>query len=246
MDTIKMICLPFAGGSKYSYYRYVKLAPPWLKVIPLDLPGRGSRLNETLLTDMHEIVEDVFNRVRPLIDEPYMLYGHSMGALTTLLLTRKIRREGLRMPLRLFVTGHGGPAANENRIVRHNLPERELIDELAVLDGIPGDVIKDETLLGFFLPIIRADFKAIETFRYNAEEKFDIPITCIIGREEQITIEKAMAWQRETTMPVEVKQFPGKHFFIYQYEREIINMAAKQLLAEMVKQQEMSGFASTG
>jgi surfactin synthase thioesterase subunit len=231
MDTIKMICLPFAGGSKYSYYRYVKLAPPWLQIIPIDLPGRGARLNEPLLTDMHLIVEDVLNRIRQHLDAPYVFYGHSMGALTTLLLTRKIREVGLRLPMHLFVTGHGGPAANDNKIIRHNLPEKELIDELAMLDGIPGEVMTDETLLGFFLPIIRADFKAIETFSYTAEDKFDIPITCVIGREELITIDRARAWERETTAPVEIRQFPGKHFFIYQYEREIINLVGKKIMA---------------
>lgn len=230
MDTIKMICLPFAGGSKYSYYRYVKLAPSWLQVIPIDLPGRGARLNEPLLTDMYIIVDDILNRIRHLLDTPYVFYGHSMGALTTLLLTRKIRQEGLRMPLQLFVTGHGGPAANDNKIIRHNLPEKELIGELAVLDGIPGEVMKDETLLGFFLPIIRADFKAIETFRYTTDDKLNIPITCVIGREEQITTDKAKAWERETTAPVEVRQFPGKHFFIYQYEREIMNLVSKKIM----------------
>lgn len=230
MEKIKMICLPFAGGSKYSYYRYIKLAPEWLEVIPIDLPGRGARLNEPLLTDMYAVVDDVFSKISKHIDSPYIFYGHSMGALTTLLLTRKIRRENRPMPFHLFVTGHGGPAANDNKKLRHDLPEQELIDELFDLDGIPSEILKDKALLSFFLPIIRADFKAIETFQYNAEDKFEIPITCVIGREEQITVARAEAWAQETNSTLEVKQFPGKHFFIYQYEREIMNLICKRTI----------------
>lgn len=231
MEKIKMICLPFAGGSKYSYYRYVKLAPEWIEVIPVDLPGRGARLNEQLLTDMYDVVEDVFKHIQRHLDGPYVLYGHSMGALTVLLLTRKIRKEGLRMPLHLFVTGHGGPSASDNKIIRYNMPENELIDELSILDGIPGDIMNDRFLLRFFLPVIRADFRAIETFNYTPEEKLDIPITCVVGSEERISLEKAGAWEMETTASVDVRQLPGKHFFIYQHEREIMTLICRKLAA---------------
>jgi surfactin synthase thioesterase subunit len=200
-------------------------------VIPVDLPGRGARLNERLLTDMHAVVDDVLSHIRRHMDAPYVLYGHSMGALTVLLLTRKIREEGLRMPLHLFVTGHGGPSASDNKIIRYNLPENELIDELNVLDGIPGEIIKDKFLLRFFLPVIRADFKAIETFSYSPEEKLDIPITCIVGSEEKISLEKARAWENETAARVEVRQFPGKHFFIYQHDREVMTLICRMIAA---------------
>jgi surfactin synthase thioesterase subunit len=235
MEKIKMICLPFAGGSKYSYYRYVKLAPEWLEVIPVDLPGRGARLSERLLTDMHAVVDDVLSHIRRHIDTPYILYGHSMGALTVLLLARKIREEGLRMPLHLFVTGHGGPSANDNKIIRHNLSENELIDELNTLDGLPGEIINDKLLLRFFLPVIRADFKAIETFSYSPEEKLDIPITCVIGSEEKISLDKARAWESETTARVDVRQFPGKHFFIYQHDKEIMTLICRLITANPIR-----------
>lgn len=235
MEKIKMICLPFAGGSKYSYYRFAKLAPEWLEVIPVDLPGRGARLNEQLLTDMHAVVEDVLTHIRRHLDKPYILYGHSMGGLTILLLARRIRKEGLRMPLHLFVTGHGGPSASDNKIIRHNMPENELIDELNILDGIPGDIIKDKFLLRFFLPVIRADFQAIETFQYSPEEKLDIPITCVVGSEEKISMEKARAWETETSAGVEVRQFPGKHFFIYQHDREIMTLICRMIAASATR-----------
>jgi len=231
MKKIKMICLPFAGGSKYSYYRYVRLAPEWLEVIPVDLPGRGSRLSKPLLTDIHAIVDDILVQIRPHIDSPYILYGHSMGALTTLLLTRKMRDEGLPLPLHLFVTGHAGPSACTDRVVRHDLPEKELLTELNALDGMPAEIMEDEALLNFFLPVIRADFKAIETYRYQKAEKLDIAITCVIGTEENISLEDARAWQRETAAPVDVRQLPGKHFFIFQHDKAIIQLIGKMIAA---------------
>jgi surfactin synthase thioesterase subunit len=229
MNKIKLICLPFAGGSKYAYHRYVRLAPDWLEIIPIDLPGRGSRMNETLLTDMDAIVDDVMSHIRDITVYPYAIYGHSMGALIALLVTRRIRKEKLNEPLHLFVTGHGGPSVNDDRVIRHKLPEPQLIDELLSLNGMPQEILDDKVLMDFFLPVIRADFQAIETFEYQAESKLDLPITCIIGREEKITVEKAQAWENETYGNVDVRRFPGKHFFIFEHDKEVIRLISKML-----------------
>jgi surfactin synthase thioesterase subunit len=229
MQKIKLICLPFAGGSRYSYYRYMRFAPEWLEIVPVDLPGRGSRLNDPLLTNIHSIVEDVLTSIEPHIQSGYALYGHSMGALTALLLMRQLRKRKMNLPLHLFVTGHGGPSANNNKIIRHALPKEQLIGELNSLDGMPAEILQDEWMMDFFLPVIRADFEAIETYRYESDEKFEIPITCVIGKEEQISLENARAWSRETIAHVDVRQFPGKHFFIYQHDNEVVRLIGRTL-----------------
>lgn len=229
MIPVKLICLPFAGGSKYAYHRYTQLAPDWLEIIPLDLPGRGSRMGEALLTDMEAIVDDVMNQVRGLTVYPYAIYGHSMGALITLLVARRIRREKLNEPLHLFVTGHGGPSANEDRVIRHKMPDPQLIEELISLNGMPQDILDDKALMDFFLPILRADFQAIETYQYEEDDKLEQPITCVIGRDEKITLEKAQAWEKETIGPLDVRRFPGKHFFIFEHSKEVIRLISRAL-----------------
>lgn len=236
MNKIKLICLPFAGGSKFSYYRYRKFAPQWLDIIPIDLPGRGSRITEKLLTDMHAIVDDVLEQVRPHISSTYAIYGHSMGGLTALLLIRRLRAEGLELPVHLFVTGHGGPSFRKPKVVRHSLPKKELVDELNLLDGMPEDIMQNESMIDYFLPVIRADFKAFETYDYETDGQLDMPITCVIGKEENITLEGARAWEQETTAPVDVRQFPGRHFFIYQHDGEVVRLISRKLSAVVANQ----------
>lgn len=233
MNKIKLICLPFAGGSKYAYQKFVKISPDWLQVIPLDLAGRGSRINETPMTSMASIVPDVMAKIKPLIDGPYAIYGHSMGALTSLLLVREIRKQGLPMPEHLFVTGHGGPSSSDKKIVRYDMNQKDLVEELKALDGMPEEVLKDKVLLDYCLPIIRADFEAIETYEYLTDEPLEVPITCVIGKDEQISLERAKSWQDETNASLVVKQFPGKHFFIFDYENELMQMMCKTLDAQL-------------
>ena len=41
-----LFCLPFSGASAYSYKPFADHAPSGLRLIPLELPGRGRRLRE--------------------------------------------------------------------------------------------------------------------------------------------------------------------------------------------------------
>ncbi|MBT5304351.1 MAG: hypothetical protein HOL31_04615, partial [Candidatus Scalindua sp.] len=64
---------------------------------------------------------------------------------------------------------------------------------------------------------------------YKKDIPFDIPITVMIGTNEDTTYEEAMKWQDETSKKISVRQFPGGHFFIYQHTREISRIFSSTL-----------------
>jgi surfactin synthase thioesterase subunit len=227
MKKINLFCLPFAGGSKYSYRGYARYASDDLNVIPIELPGRGTRFKDALLKDAHKMAEDVLNQIRPLLNKPYAIYGHSMGTLIGYLLTRRILEEGLPQPGYLVFTGCGGPSVKYDEPIRYLLPRDEFLAKIRELGGCPEEILQDENMMLFFEPILRSDFQVVETFEYKKEEPFDIPILVMIGLNEKATYEQALAWQEETTAAVEVRQFPGKHFFIFDFEWEIMKAISK-------------------
>ncbi|HUB61258.1 MAG TPA: alpha/beta fold hydrolase [Puia sp.] len=216
-------CFPFAGGSRYSYLLYTKAARD-LKLIPLDYPGRGFRAGEPLLRDLHEIADDCLGQIRHRLGEPYAIYGHSMGAVVGYLVTKRIIREGLGRPEILFFSGRGGPSIGYPEKMRYLLPTSDFRDLLRAMGGNSDEVLDNEELMSFFEPIIRADFEALETCRYVPGEAFDIPITVMIGADENVTLEHAYAWQRETTERIDVRLFPGKHFFIFDHAADVVRL----------------------
>lgn len=229
MHTVNLYCLPFAGGNKYSYRPYVQHAPAFLKIIPIEIPGRGIRSDEPLLMDLNLISDDIFRQIKGKLDSPYAIYGHSMGALLGYLLTRRIVSNGLEQPRHLFFTGCIGPSLPERHLVDHTLPRHEFFKEIRTLGGSPEEVLNNPSLLDFFEPILRADFQAVASFKYVRSVPFSIPMSIGIGTEEQSTYEEAMAWQQETTHPIEIRTFTGNHFFIYDHAHEIIRMLCKKL-----------------
>jgi len=229
--TIKLFCLPFAGGNKYSYQKYMERAPAFLNIVPLEYPGRGARIKEPLTTDTDALVNDIYQQIQKNMDRAeYAIYGHSMGGLIAFLVTRKLIENNDKLPLHIFITGTSGPSsAARSAKNRHLLPKEEFIQELKDLDGIPDEILQNEELLSFIEPILRADFKICETYQYTDSNPLTIPFTVITGTDEDMESADIQLWQKETESVVDFRQLPGKHFFIFKYPRVIVDIISKKL-----------------
>lgn len=234
MKSITLFCLPYAGGTRYSYRKYEEIAPKFIRVVVLEYPGRGSRIREPLMTDIGELVEDAFRQVSDMVGgEAYSIYGHSMGGLVGCLLTRKLAAESYKPPLHLFITGTSGPSAERRKESRHLLEKVEFLEEIRKFDGCPKEFFEDEEMVDFFEPIIRADFQASETYVHSGAEPMNVPITVITGSEEDMEIEDIKAWQQETRQTVDFKCLPGNHFFIFQHSFTVMEIISKKLFVHI-------------
>ncbi|MBO9205535.1 MULTISPECIES: thioesterase II family protein [Niastella] len=231
MKSINLFCLPFAGGNKYSYRDYEATAPSFVQLHPLEYPGRGSRSNEQLLSDMEDIVNDVYGQMQHLVSyRPYAVYGHSMGGITAYLLVQKLIRNKHEAPVHLFITGTMGPSAHSRSEKQRHLMSREkFIEEIKRLDGLPEEILAQDELIDYFEPILRADFKATENYVYRPAAPLDIPVTVITGTEETMDRAEIQLWQKETTREVDFRTMPGKHFFIFKQPAAITNIISDKL-----------------
>jgi len=233
MNTINLFCLPFAGGNKYSFREYELNAGKFVNIIPLEYPGRGARIKEPLLTNVHDMADDIYRQIRHQINAaPYAIYGHSLGTLVSLILTRKIVSNGDNLPIHLFVTGTSGPASYaKKKRTRHLLPKEEFIKSVIELDGSPEGVLDHPELVDYYEPILRADFKAAETFTYEENILPDLPLTVMTGTNESYDNEDIQTWQNETTWPAVFYKLPGGHFFILKNAAAIMNIITGKLQA---------------
>ena len=226
---MKVFFLPFAGGSKYSYNGFFSEAPNDIDVVRVELPGRGSRLSEPLLENIDDLVDDVLKQIGPHLREPYAIFGHSMGALLAFLITKKIINNGAAEPKHLFVSGCKAPSVIRGSEIRSSLPREVFISRLKEYGGSPDSVLNNEELMIFFEPILRADFKVVESFKYKLSEPMNIPIDVFIGEAENISYEDAYSWSKETHEEVCVTTYPGRHFFIFGNESDMIKKMVEKL-----------------
>jgi surfactin synthase thioesterase subunit len=226
---MKIFCFPYAGGSIYSLKQFERLMPAGIEWIPIEPPGRGRRVHEALIRDLYALSADIFKQIRGRLDEPYAIYGHSMGAMLAYLVAKRIMACGLPAPLQLFVSGCGAPSGKPENKGRYLLPTDKFWAALRELGGSPDEVLHNTDLQRFFEPILRADFEAIENYQYQQGVPLDIPITVMIGSQEAISRKDAGRWQEETLAPVEVVHFPGNHFFIFEQARAIAGLIQSNL-----------------
>lgn len=223
--------IPFAGGSKYSYNSFRKFLPENVIFEPLELPGRGERITENLVSDLHLMADDLFEQIKNQLPSKYIIYAHSMGTILGYLLCKKLMQHNLPLPKHLVFTGSGGPSNPERERERHLLPKKEFKEKLEEYGGSPDEVLANEELFDFFEPILRNDFKAVESYIYEEDgQQLPVPITVIFGSNEKLTREEVELWKQESDQTVSIRQLPGGHFFIFDYPMEIVRTILKTAL----------------
>src|SRR5690348_687648 len=75
-----LICAPHAGGGA-TLFRTWPRALPGIAVHALDLPGREARFDQPPFTGLDALVASSVDAILPLPQRPFVLFGHSMGAL---------------------------------------------------------------------------------------------------------------------------------------------------------------------
>jgi len=231
MSAINLFCLPFAGGSYYAYRDFERYLSEGIRFVPLDLPGHGKRLKEPLLTDLHDMADDVFLQIETAFHEPYAIYGHSMGAALAYLVAQKAATQKMPEPLHLFLTGRQAPSVESKEKDAYLLPKEEFIRRLDEYGGIPKEILAEKDLLDFFEPIIRADFQAIGTYIQieNDIQPLNVPITVMIGLNDTTTYQEALKWQEVTRTKIILRQFPGGHFFIFEHTADICRIISRTI-----------------
>lgn len=224
MKKKSIISIPYAGGNRYSFVNFRAFFPSTLNFVTLELPGRGARLDEGLLNELPSMVNDLYTQIKPFLNHDYVIYGHSMGGMLGNLLIQKLNEYGEKMPLHFFVTGCRSPINNHSRKIFHSLSDDEFWQELQTLGGLPADILHNNALMDFFLPIIRADFKSVETYKYKKGVKYNVDITAITGLEDSIGEKDLKEWSNETSAELRTFCLPGGHFFINDHSKEIAKL----------------------
>jgi len=218
---INLYCLPYAGGRALSYRDFQAHVSNLILIKPLELPGRGKRVREALLTDSEAMIDDLFAQVQN-DGQTYAIYGHSLGSLLAYLLTRRIISAGLPAPRHLFLSGGKAPSVLRDQRARYKLPKHEFINCVKSLGGIPREILEEPELIDFIEPILRADFQALETYVYHPTAPFDIPITILHGLSDiEVAYRDLLAWQQETSQHIDINVFQGGHFFIFDHLAEL-------------------------
>ena len=227
-DKPRLFCFPNAGAGALAYRPWIAPLSPAVSACPIRLPGRETRIHEEPLQSMAALVKAVEAALTPYLDHPFAFFGHSMGAAIAFELARSLRRHGKTLPAALYVSGARAPQFRLNWTPPPAPDDRELLEQLRRLDGIPTEVLENPQVLEYALPVFRADTALFRNYVYATEAPLPLPIFAYGGRSDpNVSPEHVEAWREQTTSTFVRREFEGGHFFI--------NSASEEFLPTLLK-----------
>lgn len=228
----RLFIFPYAGGNPAAFSKW------WADDIESQIvhyPGRGSRFDEPPIKKINALVENILQAIHPLLDQPFALFGHSMGGLIAFELARKLRQQNRPQPKFLFVSACAAPQFPVSNPPIHSLPDDEFLDALKKFNGIPAEVLNHPEALKILLPILRADFEAVETYCFDPNERpLDIPIIAFGGLDDpRVSRARLEGWADQTASRFEAHDFPGDHFFLNHARELIMGTIATELISSL-------------
>ncbi|MFD2767487.1 thioesterase II family protein [Micromonospora eburnea] len=226
---VRLVCLPHAGGSASYFFPMSHALTPAVEVLSVQYPGRQDRRFEPCIEDLGELADRVFEAVRGLADRPLALFGHSMGAALAFEVAVRLETKLGVSPQHVIVSGRRAPSVFRTEQV-HLRDDAGIIAELRDLSGTSNDMLDDTDILRMILPAIRADYRAIETYRGRPGATVSAPITVLTGdTDPRVTLADAHEWRSHTTGASEVLVFPGGHFYLNDCRNDVNGVVARIL-----------------
>ncbi len=216
----RLFCFPWAGGSASFYYRNYMYLPNDIEICPIQIPGRETRYNELLYTNVDDLVEDIINDLQDFFSEKdFAFLGHSMGGGIAFELAHQLLARGLKLPEHIFLSAC--TPSIETRKSR-NIP----IESLLMINGTPKEVIENTELRDIYIPILEADLKLVDSIKLKPNrEKLPVPITVMGGEsDELISKNELMLWKNETNTDIEIYQFNGGHLYIKESLKSVMKV----------------------
>lgn len=203
--------------------------PPEVEVCAIELPGHETRFRERPFERLSSLVDALTSAVLPLLDRPFAIYGHSLGAVIGFAFARALRRRDLPGPLELFVAARRAPQLRETS-QSWRLSDTEFLADVRRMGGIPDAVFQEPGLMARFLPILRADFAVVQAEAFTVEPPLDCPITAYGGvDDERASVEQLQDWQVQTSRRFELEMLPGGHFFLQSARTALLGSLGRHL-----------------
>ncbi|WP_042369305.1 thioesterase II family protein [Streptacidiphilus neutrinimicus] len=216
-DAPRLLVLPHAGGNASYFFPLSAALAEHADVLVVQYPGRQERFGEPCVESLHELADLVAaalcDGTAPLLDRPFSVFGHSMGASLAFEVACRLRDAG-HPPAALAVSGRRAPSIPAPGAV-HRADDARLIADIKLLGGTDERMLDHPELLAAILPAVRSDYVATETYRFRGAAPLDCPVTALIGDvDPRVDEPQAQAWRTHTTGAFRLRSYPGGHFFL--------------------------------
>ena len=97
-----LFCFPYAGGGASVFRTWQEKIGKDIKIIPAHYPGHEERIMEKPFESMEDLVLNIYKEISELKEQPFYLFGHSVGSRVAYELAAKCEENGQENLVLLF------------------------------------------------------------------------------------------------------------------------------------------------
>ncbi len=173
------------------------------------------------------LIADASVALRPLLDLPVVLFGHSFGAMLAYELACELEQQGRGSDLTLVVSACRGPGRQARFPAPHDASSAQLWSWVRALNATPAGIIDDPAMRAALEPALRADLGLAQTWSERRPERIALPITAFRGALDLLVSgPDVRAWKVCTSKRFRSIEFEGDHFFINCLEAAVVETLA--------------------
>lgn len=233
---VQLLCLPHAGGSASSYREWLAALDEHVDVVPVQLPGRESRIREPCVRDIGVLVTALADAVQGAGLETIALFGHSMGAVLALEMCAELERRDIGVS-HLFASGHTGTRlmpVDGRLFVGPTASDEALLTSVDLLHPLSGTILADPEYRRIFLSVLRADLELLGTVTYLTGP-VRAPITVLVGEDDPLLRNHdTRGWQRLTLASCVTHTLRGGHFYLDTQSPDLVRIVYERLRSAAV------------
>lgn len=224
--SVQIFCFPYSGGGAQAFQSIIPLLPAGIELYALEMPGRGRRFGDKLLSSVDELVQDALAGWEPRLEPRRTIFwGHSLGGIVAFEVIKELRRANRPLPKHLFVSAIRAPQVPQREETMYVLDDERFIEQVKDLEGTPDEILTNSEMLKILIPIIRKDFQAYETYTCDAGEPLECSITALGGKADRfVTSDDLEQWSQHTNCLFTKHIIDGGHFFIYDSPKRMVDI----------------------
>lgn len=215
--------VPAHAGGSASFFR------PWLAHLPADIdllaaqyPGREERFSEPCVPCLATLAHQISEALLALPHSPVLLFGHSMGAAIAYEVAVHLEQAGQGVS-HVFVSAHPPPHWQPDSDL-HRQDDASLIADIRRQADDGASHWDDPQVRTLFLPMVRSDYQAIETWGRQHLHALAAPLDVLLAQADQeVSLAQASAWRDLTRHTPDIQLFDGHHFYLRQQPRQVID-----------------------
>lgn len=212
---VRLVCFPYAGAGTSCFRHLAHRLRGSVDLIRVRLPGREELLDRSPPERMEAVLDALVPELEPLVRGRTCFLGYSLGALVAFEAARALQR-GARPLERLLACASVAPSVMPRDEAEGVDDDDTLLARLRNAGATPLRLLEDRSVMRVLLPAIRADFRVLDNYRFEAGARLRCAIDAIGGRSDaNVSADDLHAWRRHTASACEVSWLPGGHFFLH-------------------------------